>query len=77
MDASMHFWQKMWPQIVDDASTNSFMQTGQLNFGSFETSLLAGAWIACVAMGSSDELIKLLQHDTAEVQCTVLSFLPS
>jgi hypothetical protein len=50
MEALMHFWQKMWPHVVDDALTSSFMQTGQLNFGSFETSF-TGAGDACVIIG--------------------------
>jgi hypothetical protein len=47
MAALMHFWQKMWPQTVDAASVSSFMQIGQLNFGSFGTSFTGsgGAWI--------------------------------
>ena len=46
----MHLSQKMWPQVVDDALTSSFMQTGQLNIGSFGTSL-TGAGGACVTIG--------------------------
>jgi hypothetical protein len=38
--------------MVDDGSTSSFMQTGQLNFGSFGTSL-TGSGIACTALGYS------------------------
>jgi catabolite regulation protein CreA len=34
----MHSLQKMWLQIVDDASAISCKQTGQMNFGSFGTS---------------------------------------
>jgi hypothetical protein len=49
MEALMHFWQKMCPQIVDDALTSSFMQTGQLNFASFGTSF-TGAGGACVTI---------------------------
>lgn len=46
----MHFWQKMWPQMVDDALTSSFMQTGQLNIGSFGISF-TGSGTACATLG--------------------------
>jgi hypothetical protein len=49
----MHFSQKRWPQMVDDASINSFMQTGQLNFGAF------GASFACITLGSGLQFIPI------------------
>ena len=52
MEASMHFLQKMWPQIVDDASTSSLMQTGQVNFGSLGRSFTR-AGRPCATFGCS------------------------